>query len=97
MYYLFKNETVIDKSEDFEKLLQLIIDENLHTDFYGEKLDNIEILNEYLDSHEGVYSLVDMTLNANNEYIDMFIVKEFYAYQDEKWLEEIARFNGKEE
>ena len=94
IYYLFDNEEkVISKSNNLEELKQKIVNASLHTKFYGEKLNTIEKLNEYLDTHEGVWFSVDELLNENNKPNDMFIVEEFYAYQDEKWIEEIERFN----
>ena len=94
VYYLFNNkDEVICKSTNLEELKQKIVNANLHTEYYGARLNTIEKLNEYLDSHEGVWFSVDNLLNENNEPNDMFIVEEFYAYQDEKWLEEIKRFN----
>lgn len=97
IYYLFNEDKVISKSDDLEQLKQIIVNSNLHTKFYGERLNTVEKLNEYLDSHEGVWFSVDELLNENNEPNDMFIVQEFYAYQEKEWLKEIEKFNGKKE
>lgn len=95
MYYLFKENKIINKSDNLEELIQIIINSNLHTEYYGENINNKEKWNEYFDVHEGVYFSVDSLLDKNNSYCDMFIVEEFYSYQDEGWQKEIKKFNEK--
>lgn len=94
-FYLFKDGIVIKASSDLEKLKQEIVKMRLHinTAPYYCNLDSVEELEEFSDYHEGVYFIVCDLLNDKNEVVDVFIVKDFYAYQDKNWQKEINKFN----
>lgn len=94
-YYLFKDNTIIKKSNNIQELKEIIVNMNLHIDTapYYCKIDSLNILEEFADSHEGVYFPVCDFLDINKNFVDVFIVEEFYAYQDKEWQKEIERFN----
>ena len=83
------------ESKDIEKLKQDIVNMQLHinTTPYYCKLDTIKSLDDFSDIHEGVWFLVCDVLNKENKIVDVFIVEEFYSYQDKQWEDEIKRFN----
>lgn len=93
-FYLFKDDIVIKASSDIEELKQDIVKMKLHinTAPYYCNLNSVEDLEEFADVHEGVYFPVCNFLNDKNEIVDVFIVRDFYAYQDKKWQKEIERF-----
>lgn len=95
MNYLFLNGKIIKKSDSIEELEQDIVKMNLHIDTapYYCKIDTLKELNYFFDSHEGVYFPVCDFLNSSNDFVDVFIVEEFYAYQDKEWEKEIERYN----
>lgn len=95
-FYLFKNDKVIKASSDIEKLKQEIVKMKLHinTAPYYCYLNTVEDLEEFADIHEGVYFPVCDLLDNKNEVVDVFIVEDFYAYQDKNWQKEIDIFNN---
>ena len=95
IFYLFKNDNVIKKSQDIEELKQDILKMQLHIDTapYYCNLETIKDLDDFSDVHEGVWFPVCDLLNKDNQIEDVFIVKDFYAYQDKKWEEAIEKFN----
>lgn len=95
IWYLFVNGKILKKSKDIEELKQDIVNMQLHIDTtpYYCKLDTIKSLDDFSDVHEGVWFPVCDILNKENKVIDVFIVEEFYSYQDKKWEDEIKRFN----
>ena len=95
VWYLFVNEKVLKKSRNIEELKQDIVNMQLHIDttpYYCE-LDTVELLDDFSDVHEGVWFPVCDVLNKENKIVDVFIVEEFYSYQDKQWEDEIKRFN----
>lgn len=98
IFYLFKAGKVIAKSNSIEELKQDIVKMKLHinTAPYYCHLNTLEDLEEFADYHEGVYFPVCDLLNDKNEVEDVFIVREFYAYQDKDWMKEIEEFNKRE-
>ena len=91
IWYLFVNGKILKKSKDIEELKQDIVNMQLHIDTapYYCKLDTIKSLDDFSDVHEGVCDV----LNKENKIVDIFIVEEFYSYQDKQWEDEIKRFN----
>lgn len=94
-FYLFRNSIVIKASSDLEELKEEIVKMKLHIDTapYYCDLSTIKDLEEYSDVHEGVWFPVCDLLDKNNKFVDIFIVKDFYAYQDKNWQKEINKFN----
>lgn len=89
IFYLFKNNNIIKSSKDINTLILIIINENLHSEYYNENIDSLDMFYQYYDQHEGVWFPIDNLLDKNNELIDMFIVQEFYAYQNQDWIDSI--------
>lgn len=96
MFYLFKNNKVIKKSQDIEELKQDILEMQLHIDTapYYCDLKTVKGLDDFSDIHEGVWFPVCNLLNENNQIEDVFIVRDFYAYQDKNWEKAIEKFNN---
>lgn len=95
IWYLFVNGKTIKKSENIEELKRDIVNMKLHIDttpYYCE-LDTIKLLDDFSDTHEGVWFPICDVLNEENKIVDVFIVEEFYSYQDKEWENEIKRFN----
>lgn len=100
IWYLFVDGKIIKKSKNIEELKQDIVNMQLHIDttpYYYYKLDNIKLLNDFSDTHEGVWFPICDVLNEENKIVDVFIVEEFYSYQDKEWEDKIKRFNTGEE
>lgn len=99
MFYLFLNDKVINKSSNIDDLLLQIFNMNLYINtapYCNYNLDSLQELLEFFDSHEGVwFPICDLYKKDNNEYIDVFIVEEFYSYQDKNYQNEIIKFNTK--
>lgn len=95
IWYLFVNGKILKKSKDIQELKQDIVNMQLHIDTapYYCKLDTIKLLEDFSDVHEGVWFLICDVLNKENKTVDVFIVEEFYSYQDKQWKDEIKRFN----
>ena len=75
IFYLFKNNNIIKSSKDINNLIPIIINENLHSEYYNEDIDSLDMFYQYYDQHEGVWFPIDNLLNKNNELINMFIVQ----------------------
>lgn len=92
IFYLFKNNNIIKSSKDINTLIPIIINENLHSEYYNEDINSLDMFYQYYDQHEGVWFPIDNLLNKNNELINMFIVQEFYAYQNQDWIDSINNY-----
>ena len=92
IFYLFKNNNIIKSSKDINTLIPIIINENLHSEYYNENIDSLDMFYQYYDQHEGVWFSIDNLLDKNNELINMFIVQEFYAYQNQDWIDSINNY-----
>lgn len=82
--YLIVNGKVVSETDNSEnwrdKFLPIIFKLNLHTRFYGTKIDSLEHFNNFFDWHSGAYQSCDDLLDKNNEYVDLIIVEQFYLY-----------------
>lgn len=80
-YYLIYNDEVLDMSTDYNSLVEKIIGLNLHTDFYGEKINNRKMYDSYYDWHSGLWSSCDSLLDESNNRVSVIIIEEFYVNQ----------------
>lgn len=80
-YYVMYEKEVVFVTPSFEEAINKIISFNLHTLFYGEKINSEKKYHEYFDWHSGIRCSCDGLLDENDNEVDAYIIEEFYINQ----------------